>query len=188
MSFSTTAPEPKEVNRQRRLEEIRDYHQDLINDLGIQRGDFNMKSVLYDRQNRLVVGIFASEFRKDKGFYFEIIDRHTLEPADRLRKVYRIPNNPHFEHEYEVNDKGSYLVPIEELRVVNPTSVAISGPSAVVEKPSLKNPIPTYRPTPEGSGEDAPYSDMTIRDYFAIHTGKPVSTRHWLNDLIKSNT
>jgi len=33
--------------------------------------------------------------------------------------------------------------------------------------------------------DDAPYSDMTIRDYIAIHTGKPVSNKGWLNELIK---
>jgi hypothetical protein len=33
---------------------------------------------------------------------------------------------------------------------------------------------------------DAPYSEMTIRDYYAIHTGKPVSAKTWLNELIKS--
>jgi hypothetical protein len=35
--------------------------------------------------------------------------------------------------------------------------------------------------------EDAPYGEMTIRDFYAIHTGKPVSTKNWLNELIKSN-
>ena len=35
--------------------------------------------------------------------------------------------------------------------------------------------------------EDAPYTEMTIRDYYAIQTGKPVSSKTWLNDLIKSN-
>jgi hypothetical protein len=33
---------------------------------------------------------------------------------------------------------------------------------------------------------DAPYSEMTIRDYYAIQTGKPVSAKPWLNELIKS--
>jgi hypothetical protein len=34
--------------------------------------------------------------------------------------------------------------------------------------------------------EDAPYSDMTIRDYYAVHTNRPVSAKGWLNDLIKN--
>jgi hypothetical protein len=34
--------------------------------------------------------------------------------------------------------------------------------------------------------EDALYSEMTIRDFYAIKTGKPVSTKQWLNELIRS--
>lgn len=184
--FSTaqqTIDEQKELKKQK-LEEIRDYHENLINNLGISRLDFNMKMAFYDKQARNVVGIFASEFKKDKGFYFELITRD-LEPADSQRTVYRIPNNPSFEEEYELNEKGSYLVPLEELRVVNAQSVAISGPSAILDTPKqAPKPSVTYKaPAPM---EDAPYADMTIRDFMAIHTGKPVSAKTWLNELIKS--
>jgi hypothetical protein len=138
----------------------------------------------YDKQGRNVVGIFASEFKKEKGFYFELITRD-LEPLDADRTVYKIPSSSSFEEEYELNEKGSYLVPLEELRVVNATSVAISGSSAVADKPSFKPPVAAYKaPAPM---EDAPYSEMTIRDYYAIQTGKPVSSKTWLNDLIKNN-
>ena len=58
----------KEVKKQK-LESIRDFHQDLIDDLGIARTDFNMKMPFYDKHGRLVVGIFSSEFRKEKGFF-----------------------------------------------------------------------------------------------------------------------
>ena len=172
--------------RKTKLEAIRDYHQELINDLGISRGDFNMKMPFYDQQNRLVVGIFASEFRKEKGFFFELINR-SLDPSDPERKVYRVPPSSSFNEEYEINEKGSYLVPLEELRIVHPSSVAINKSSAVVssDKVLRSNVSEAYRaPAPM---EDAPYSDMTIRDYFAIHTNTPVSAKHWLNDLIKNN-
>jgi hypothetical protein len=178
-----TQEEIKELKKNK-LESIRDYHQNLIDNLEIPRTDFNMKMAFYDKQGRNVVGIFASEFKKEKGFYFELITRD-LEPLDAERTVYKIPSNSSFEEEYELNEKGSYLVPLEELRVVNATSVAISGRSAVADKPSFKPPVAAYKaPAPM---EDAPYSDMTIRDYYAIQTGKPVSSKTWLNDLIKSN-
>lgn len=168
------------------LEEIRDDHQSLIDNLGVSRNDFQMKMAFYDKQARNVVGIFSSEFKKEKGFYFELITRE-FEPADEHRTVYKIPFNPAFEEEYELNEKGSYLVPLEELRIVNPASVAISGASAILEtpKPSTSHkPAVTYKaPAPM---EDAPFSEMTIRDYYAIHAGKPVSSRTWLNELIKS--
>lgn len=164
------------------LEDIRDYHQGLIDDLGISRNDFQMKMPFYDKAARNVVGIFASEFKKEKGFYFELITRE-FDPADEHRTVYRIPFNAAFEEEYEVNEKGSYLVPLEELRVVNRSSVAISGPSAIVDMPK---PTPSVAYKAPASMEDAPYAEMTIRDFYAIYSNKPVSKRAWLNELIKS--
>jgi hypothetical protein len=169
------------------LEEMREYHSSLLEDLGVSRLDFQMKMPFYDKQARNVVGIFASEFKKEKGFYIELITKE-FEPADENRTVYRIPYNSSFEEEYEMNERGSYLVPLEELRVVNPSSIAISGPSALLDQPKSKTTAPkpsvTYKaPAPI---EDAPYSEMTIRDYYAIHTGKAVSTKTWLNELIKS--
>jgi len=172
-----------------KLKEMRDYNRSLIEDLGISPYDFNMKTQFYDEQRRLVVGIFPSEFKKGKGFYFELIDSD-LKPIDPERKVYRIPPNDSFDEEYELNAKGSYLVPIEELRVVNRSSVAISKYSAVAEGPDddFKLTAQARMSVPKAPApmEDAPYADMTIRDYFAIHTGKPVSTKTWLNDLIRT--
>ena len=175
-----------------KTKEMRDYNADLITDLGISLYDFNMKTQFYDEQRRLVVGIFPSEFKKTKGFFFELIDSD-LNPTDSDRKVYRVPPSNSFEEEYELNAKGSYLVPIEELKVVHRSSVAISKMSAftgtdetvfkVTQKAqeSVAN-IPKA-PAPM---EDAPYSEITIRDYYAIHTNRPVSAKGWLNDLIKN--
>jgi hypothetical protein len=188
---SNTTPQVTDVKelKKLKLETIRDYHQDLIDDLEIPRTDFNMKMPFYDKHGRMVVGIFSSEFRKEKGFFFELITRD-LNPADAERKVYRVPLSSSYEEEYELNEKGSYLVPLEELRVVNPTSVAIKKTASfgTEEEPlpsSLpKTPMQAYKAP--AAMEDAPYSEMTIRDYFAIQTGKPVSTKTWLNELIKS--
>ena len=188
---SNTTPQVTDVKelKKLKLETIRDYHQDLIDDLEIPRTDFNMKMPFYDKHGRMVVGIFSSEFRKEKGFFFELITRD-LSPADAERKVYRVPLSSSYEEEYELNEKGSYLVPLEELRVVNPTSVAIKKTASfgTQEEPlpsSLpKTPMQAYKAP--AAMEDAPYSEMTIRDYFAIQTGKPVSTKTWLNELIKS--
>lgn len=173
-----------------KLKEMRDYNLSLIEDLGISPYDFNMKTQFYDEQRRLVVGIFPSEFKKPKGFYFELIDSD-LRPIDPERKVYRIPQSDSFEEEYELNAKGSYLVPIEELRVVNRSSVAISKYSAVANGPDDDFKVTSQArlnvPKAPAPMEDAPYSEMTIRDYFAIQTGKPVSTKMWLNDLIRTH-
>jgi len=112
--------------------------------------------------------------------------------------VYRIPYNAAFEEEYELNEKGSYLVPIEELRSIDPQSIAVTKYASVEStenteaivfttnaNPNLKN-VPVYNAPASMDMSDAPYSEMTIRDYYAIHTGKPVSAKPWLNELIKS--
>ena len=174
-----------------KTKEMRDFNTELIADLGIDLYDFNMKTQFLDEQRRLVVGIFPSEFKKPKGFYFELIDSD-LNPTDSDRKVYRVPYTPSFEEEYELNARGSYLVPIEELKVVHRSSVAISkvsaftGTSDSVFKPTQKaQEAIAMVPKAPSPMEDAPYSDMTIRDYYAMLSGKPVSAKVWLNDLIK---
>ncbi len=175
-----------------KLKEIRDHNSDIITDLGISPFDFNMKTQFYDEQARLVVGIFPSEFKKTKGFFFELIDSD-LNPADPERKVYRVPFNSAFEEEYELNSKGSYLVPIEELKVVHRSSVAISKMSAftgtddsVFKVTQKAQETAANIPKAPALMEDAPYADMTIRDYYAIHMNRPVSAKAWLNELIKN--
>lgn len=196
--------------KKQKLEIIRAFHANLIKDLGISPLDFNMKMPFYDKHGRYVVGIFSSEFKKDKGSFFELIDRD-LDPLEEDRKVYRIARNDNFHEEYEMNEYGSYLVPVDELRVINPSSVAVSKdgilsndklfstsgnkPSPAAAKPesvfSTKNqPISGPKPVIAAAQpkppvvEDAPYNEMTIRDYIAIHTGKPVSNKAWLNKLL----
>ena len=172
-----------------KTKEMRDYNVDLITDLGISLYDFNMKTQFYDEQRRLVVGIFPSEFKKTKGFFFELIDSD-LNPTDSDRKVYRVPPSNSFEEEYELNAKGSYLVPIEELKVVHRSSVAISKMSAFTgtDETVFKVTQKAQEAIPKAPApmEDAPYSEITIRDYYAIHTNRPVSAKGWLNDLIKN--
>jgi len=194
-----TKEELMEFKRQR-LEDIRAYHADLIRELGITPNDFQMKMLFYNKQGKLVVGIFPSEFERENGFYFEIINRD-YEPQDfKNRTIYRIPKNDAYQEEYEMTSKGSYLVPLEELRVVNPASVAISGASAIIDAPTTAvsgsfRPVGTIadsKPSQQtayrapGPMEDAPFSQMTIRDYVAIKSSKPVSAKPWLNELIKT--
>jgi hypothetical protein len=176
------------IYKDKKLKEIRDYHSDLIKDLGVSIYDFNMKTKFLDDRGRFVVGIFASEFKKQKGFYFELIDSN-LNPVDSERKVYKIPFTTSFEEEYELNTKGSYHVPLDELRVVHPASVAISKSSAFTAVDEVLNSNESALSKVQRAPalmEDCPYSEMTIRDYFAIHTGRPVSAKNWLNDLIKN--
>lgn len=188
----TMSEEDRKKYKAQKTAEVREYNTDVIQTLGISQYDFNMKSQFLDENRRLVVGIFPSEFKRPKGFYFELIDSD-LNPTDPERKIYKIPYTEAFDEEYELNSKGSYLVPIEELKVVHRSSIMISKEGAFSEPTgSFKVTAKAQQelnnvPKAPAAMEDAPYSDMTIRDYFAIQTGKPVSSKNWLNELIKSN-
>jgi hypothetical protein len=185
--------EERAAYKAQKVREIRDYNKDIIEDLGISTYDFNMKSPFKDDSGRIVVGIFASEFKKPKGFFFELIDS-SLNPTDPDRKVYRIAPNNSFHEEFELNEKGSYLVPLEEIRCAHPSSIALNKLGAFtnvedvfkITRAAQIEATNTNIPKAPAPMEDAPYSDMTIRDYYAIHTGKPVSAKAWLNDLIKN--
>lgn len=188
MSTFTKSPEELRELKAQKLEAIRSYHMDLIRDLGVSPLDFNMKMGFYDFNRRYVVGVFASEFGREKGSYFEMINRD-YEPLHSDRKVYRIPPNSSFQEEYEMNDKGTYyMVPVDELRIVNTTAVAISKSSAVTSTDRVFSSRATpAQETPKPASvalEDIPYAEMTIRDYIAIHTGRPVSTKSWINELV----
>jgi hypothetical protein len=170
--------------KKQKLDAIRSYHSQLIKDLGVAPTDFNMKKAFRNKQGVEVVGIFDTEFLKEKGFYFELITSD-LDPIDPERKVYRVPMNPSYKDEYEINAKLSYNVPLEELRVVNPSTVAIGklGSITNLEKFREENSPAPKKIVPL---EDLPYSEMTIRDYITIHTGRTVSLKPWLNELVKT--
>lgn len=193
-----------------KLNEMRQYHAELLSDLGVSPLDFETKMPFFDGNGRYVIGVFPSEFKKEKGFFLELIDKN-LNPLYPDRKVFRIAKNENFEEEYDMNQYGLYLVPVDELRVINPSSVAVSkdgilsndkvfssGSSKQSSTPAKQETLfstksqPINGPKPVIAAaeskpqmpEDAPYNEMTIRDYIAIHTGKPVSNKAWLNKLL----
>jgi hypothetical protein len=174
------------------LQEARNYHKDLIKDLQIDEKDFTIKKV-FRHEGKIVVPIMGYEFTKPKGLYFEVAKNDYSGFADENRTVYRLPNS---EKEEAIPDpvySDRYLVPLEVLRVVDPHSVAISKSAAVTSGDDVLKKYKSETPSSQSvkifstsAIDDAPYTDMTIRDYITIHTGKPVSSKQWLNDLIKT--
>ena len=188
------SPDEKAIYKAQKTKEVRDFNAKIIEDLGISVYDFNMKTPFKNDQGVLVVGIFASEFKKPKGFFFELID-FNLNPSDPDRKIYRVAPSNSFHEEYELNEKGSYLVPLEEVRCAHPASIALNKMGAFTNVEDVFKPTKAAQieaqtgnniPKAPAPMEDAPYSDMTIRDYYAIHTNRPVSAKAWLNELIKN--
>lgn len=179
--------EDYKVWKKSKIDELRQYHKDLINDLGIEPKHFDGKTP-YIHNGVQTVLLFGNEFLRKNGFYFELINGG-IEPLDPERKVYRVPYNPDHKEEYEEVIKGEYTfyrVKLEELKTVDPYAVAISKSSAIVIDEKEKISKNSFGKTQNFSVslEDCPYSEMTIRDYMAIHTGKPVSLKDWLNELV----
>jgi hypothetical protein len=206
--------------RNKKQAEARIHHRDLIEDLGIPFDDFTVKTEFTDPNGRTVVGIYPSEFKKQKGIFFELIKRGSETFPDE-RTVYRVPASKYYEEEYQMNPNGSYYVPLDDLRIVNPYSAVLTKADSIdnvedvyaenkkeksdkklvfcskevvdedkkvkeVEKENFIIPPPPPPPVYVPIIDDAPYSEMTIRDFYAIHTNKPVSNKQWLNDLINN--
>ena len=81
----TSSPEGKE-RKEAKLNAIRQYHADLIRDLGIDPKNFQMKYPYEYGKENCYVQLYDSEFKKENGFYFELINGG-LDPIDPKRKV-----------------------------------------------------------------------------------------------------
>jgi hypothetical protein len=154
--------------RKKRIGDLRLKHQPVLDALGLPDALFFPKMAYYPRgSDEKVLSFFPSELRKGYDIYTEFVSRD-YESEDAERTLWKWSYNPHWEEEYEktADNQPRYLIPVRELIKVNiPTK----------SSPDVFNNI----------FEDAPISEMTIRDLAAILLKKPVSEKKWLNDLVK---
>lgn len=127
-----------------------------------------------------VLAFFKNELAGGKDIYTEFVSRD-VESEDPDRVLYLWKWNPHFEHEYHVQESEGMiserywipvaeLIPIERVDVIQKkTKIRTSSQTALFEE--IK--------------DDEPISELTIRDKAAIEWRLPVSNKEWLNNLIK---
>lgn len=171
MSISTA---DKPEDKREKLKKLREFHQPLLDQLGIPEAVFLPKMAYRPYgKNDLHIAFFASEISKGEDVYTEFTSKE-LVPEDPERKLYKWRFNPHYEEEYDKTEPNPttghvrYLVPVEELTVLQ----------EVKQESQLNlDAIPD-------ANDDLPMDQMTIRDYAAIHSWKAVSRKKWLNDLI----
>jgi len=129
-------------------------------------------------------------------------------PGSDDRMLFKLKNNPFYNEEYDFTETESdgkidrkYLVPLGELVAVLSTGQEISyalyekrKEEAELELPQLQTSLSIFpdfeqdygkKETVTATEEDAPLSEITIKDLAAIMLMKPVSNRPWLNELIK---
>jgi len=177
MSLTTKS---SSVNRKEKTELLFKHHEWKFKLLGEDDPLFIAK-VAYPPpgKNEYFIGVFPSEIRKGKDIYTEFTSSD-LDVEDPERTLYKWRYNPHYEEEYEkteVSATGSfrYLIPVAELVKIQFDEEPTSEPALFPNFEEIMNP-----------DLDAPLSQMTIRDLAAIMLSKPVSTKSWLNDLIKN--
>ena len=161
------------AEKKEKIQQHRKYHEALFKQLNISESDYNVKLVFLNN-NRKVIGVFPNEFKKEKGFYLEFVDKQ-LNPTDTERTVYKLNPSENYESVYNLLSTGSYAVPIDELEPVNIRRSAAYPPEFTINLNDLRA---------NRELEDDPLSRMTIRDLAAILWQSPVSNKQWLNNLI----
>ncbi len=171
MSISTKG----ELTIKEKIAVLREKHQFIFDSLGMPGALFFPKMAYRPRgKDELYVSFFASEFKREGDIYTEFVSRDFMS-EDSNRTLWMWRYNPHWEEEYdttEPNELGHvrYLVPVSELIKVN--------------LPKEKIPVNPFDSFGDDLIDDASISDMTIRDFATIMTGRPLSTKSWLNNLI----
>lgn len=165
-------PVNETLDKKTKISLLLDYHKPLLSKLGVSNPNYCPKMAYFDQGER-VVSFFPSEIERGEDIYTEFVSRD-YDSEDETRTLYKWKYNPHYKSEYRVTEPHSanhtirYIIPVEELIVVENTGDSFDE---------------FDMPDPD---TDLPISQLTIRDLAAIMTGKPVSMKPWLNEIVKS--
>jgi hypothetical protein len=152
---------------------LREKHQPVFEALDIPNAIFYPKLAYRPSdKDEYYMAFFPSEFRKCEDIYTEYVSIK-CESEDEARTLWKWRFNPHWEEEYEYIDAAParYLVPVSEL-----VKVSLPEKKKISHQLSIDDMVTT---------EDAPITELTIRDLVAILHKTPVSNKPWLNNLIK---
>lgn len=199
-----------------KLKNIKAFHQPTLDALGVPNAILLSKMAYKPSGlSEIHIGFFESEIYKKEDVYIEFGSRDLTPeqvPGCVFRGLYKWTYNPHFKEEYPISDPDPnsghvrYFVPISELVLVSKaetkkmistisTTIETPVPSAVINAKVQKEQASYERESQSNELSMVPpdecdelMSEMTIRDYMAIHTGNPVSKKRWLNELIITNS
>jgi len=176
----------KPEDKRDKLKRLREFHQSELTKLGVPDAVFipKMAYTPYGKYEKHIA-FFLSEINRGEDVFVEFCSKE-LDPEDPKRTLYKWLFNAHYQTEYDVTEAHAitghvrYLIPVAELVIMKVNTpeetVSIAEEKSANIEFSLDNPD-------EG---DVPMSQMSMRDYAAIHLKKPVSRKKWLNELISS--
>ena len=145
-----------------------------------------------DGEKQQAIRFFESELNEKKDVYIELVDWNNNFYNPMYRKLYKMKYDPEWLMKPEEFIRSSnkthptYTVSINNLELVNETSITSSAPVIDTRKPEPVEEEVILEEESYDSSEDDHYSKMTIRDLYCIIQNKPKSNKDWLNNLIKS--
>lgn len=154
------------LSKKEKIKLLKEKHESLFDKLGINNPLYVPKMIF---GSPAVFYVFQSEIEQGRDLYTEKVTRD-FDSEDETRTLYKWKFNPNYNKDYETKESSHgqmYVIPFSEL-------------SPVVEEDEADE---FSIPNPD---EDAPFSELTIRDLAAIISGKPVSHKSWLNKIIRS--
>jgi len=174
MSINTKKNTVETLDKKAKIELLKNDHKKTFARLGVKNPTFLPKMAYFDSGER-VISFFPTEVEKGEDIYTEFVSRD-YDSEDENRTLYKWKHNPHYATEYRVTAPHSanhtirYLIPVEEL-----IDCSLVKVKQEVEEFDMPDP-----------DQDLPIDQLTIRDLAAILTGKPVSMKSWLNEIVKS--
>ena len=168
MGLSTTESNTG-LTKKDKIAELQKKHEHVFEKLGITDPHYIPKMFF---GTPLSMGLFHRELKDGLDVYTEKVSK-SFESEDDTRTLYKWKHNPDWATAYPtkplIHGEGvMYLIPFTELK-------------AIVEK--KKDPVYDFGLTDPDM--DLPIDQLTIRDLAAILTGKPVSLKQWLNEIVK---
>lgn len=199
--------------RQQKEHEFFVHHMNTFKALGLADPTFVIKTAFFQKGKfGRQVQFYESELKKGEDIYVEFYDKviedgvtKDMVPMYSDRTLFKYKANPFYSEEYEKKDDSDiYTIPLNELVVVNQDGMEFSYTLWEKRKKESENELPRLQSSlsipdndfPDFTKEfstttktnviedDAPLSEITIRDLASIMLMQPVSNRAWLNDLI----
>ena len=174
--ISTKEKSETSENRFAKVQELKKFHQATFDALGKPDAEFIPKMAYVPKgMQGLHIGFFASELSRGVDFFTEFVNKDLL-PEDPDRKLYLWKYNAYWQDEYQQAQSGSYtfiMIPVSELYTVD-----------IPEKKVRTSAKTSTNDFVISSLNDAPISELTIRDLAAILLKKPISNKEFLNEII----
>lgn len=180
----TVAKKPTE--RQLKVAKLKEYQLSLLKAIGAENKLYSPKMAYNWGDSGICMGFYKSEL--DTGdIYAEKIDIR-VNSEDVTRTLYKIAHNPYYNEEYSSKPKSAtedrkWFVPVEEMEIISRDILIPKKKISTIPEKEEETDADVYDIQ---SNEDLPLSEMTMKDFLAIMHKAPISSKEWLNKLIKS--